>query len=139
MILYDNEKYLSTTEASHYVGKNISAFRQFINRNQDFPRRKLGGRLCFPLSELFGWFAKKRNLDHLESSSLNYDDVYSLGDIRGIFNDCSVQHVYDFIKKNNITRYCDNANVVYYSKAQVQTLLDSKLKNKGDASDVADI
>lgn len=140
MIIYDNEKYLSTHEAAHYIGRNISAFRQLINRTKEFPRRKLGGRLFFPLSEIYGWFARRRGFPHLEAHQISYDDLYTLDDIRAIFGGSSAQNAYGFIARHGITRYCDNTGAVYYPKKEIHRILDAKLKRKGGKnSDVQDL
>lgn len=121
MIKYENETYLTTDEAAKYLGKSTSAFRQFLYRNK-LTRRKLGGRLYFPKNILDGYFAKRRNYEHFESTDLSYDDVYTMDQLRDIFL-TSRQNIYNFVNRHQIKRYKDNTNQTLYDKAHVDEML----------------
>lgn len=131
MIKYENETYLDTDEAARFLGKSQTSFRQFFYRN-NFPRRKLGGRLYFPQKTLEGFFARRSGLAHFESSKLSFDQVYTLDQLIDIFL-TSKQNIYQFVMRHKITRYKDNTDRTLYDKAQIDDMLN-KLKE-----DVADI
>jgi len=121
MIKYENETYLNTEEAANYLGKNITAFRQYFYRSK-MSRRKLGGRLYFAIKDLDGVFADDR-FKHFEKSGLSYDEVYTIDQLLGIFM-TTKQYVYTFVSRRKIKRYKDNTNKTLYNRQQVDEYLD---------------
>jgi excisionase family DNA binding protein len=123
MIKYEDESYLTTNEASKYMGKTVTAFRQFIARNT-ISRRKLGGRLYFPLKELDGYFAKRSGdrYEHFESRGISYNEVMTIDQLQTSMM-TTKQNLYHFLNKNNIQRYKDNANRTLFNRAQIDALL----------------
>jgi len=133
MIIYENETYLSTDEASNYIGKTTTNFRQFIARNP-LPRRKLGGRLYFPVKELNGYFAKRAGMAHFESTIKDLDQVYTVEQLGKIFLTTKA-NIYSFLKKNGIQKYKDNFDRTLYDRAQIDAILNNSL-TPGTVSDI---
>lgn len=134
MIKYEDETYLTTAEASKYIGKNTTAFRQFMTRN-NIPRRKLGGRLFFAVKDLNGYFARRSGLPHFEASNITYDDVYTIDQLKSIML-TTAQYIYSFLKSNNITRYKDNADQTLFDKREIDAVLSALKTPQEDASDL---
>ena len=122
MIKYEDETYLTTEEAARFLGKTVTAFRQFIYRNT-IPRRKLGGRLYFPVKKLNGYYANRADYKHFESTGLAYEEVYTMDELLKIFL-TTRQHVYSWVSRHNIKRYKDNTGRTLYNKVQINKLLD---------------
>ena len=130
MIKYEDKNYLDTNEAATFLGKTTTAFRQFIQR-RPFPRRKLGGRLYFAYTDLYGYFAKESGCEHFEPSGLKYTDVYSLEQLQKVIL-TTKQNIYHFLKVKNIPRYKDNFNKTLYNKAHITAALKKLSKDVSD-------
>lgn len=129
MIIYENEKYLTTDEASKFLGKTTSSFRQFMARNA-IPRRKLGGRLFFPLKQLDGWFAKRAGYPAFESTGLSFDQVYTIEQLGKVFLTTKT-HIYHFLNTHKIKRFKDNYDRTLFDRAQIDNILNANLIFKG--------
>jgi len=121
MIKYENETFLNSEETSKYLGKNLTAFRQFMYRN-NLPRRKIGGRLYFKVTDLNGYFANKTAHVHFETSGLRYDDVYTMEQLLKIFL-TTKQNVYSFVSRHKIKKYKDNTGKTLYERLPIDAIL----------------
>jgi hypothetical protein len=126
MIKYEDQIYLTTEEASKFLGKNTTSFRQFYYRS-NLPRRKMGGRLYFAQNDLDGLFVKEGH-HHFEKSGLGYDEVYTLEQLLDIFM-TTKQHVYGVMKRLKIKRYKDNTGKTLFDKQQLDNRLN-EVKNQ---------
>lgn len=132
MIKYEGKTYLTTEEASQFLGKNTASFRQFYYRSK-LPKRKLGGRLYFAQNDLDGLFAKK-GFAHFEPTGLGYDEVYTVKQLLAIFM-TSKQHVYHLLARIKVRRYKDNANTTLYNKQDVDQHLNL-MENNEEVNDL---